>query len=229
MGVPVFREEILPGLGSGWPRFVSTPSGLVLVVLEGKGDRVTLVALETETGSVRWQRPNITIENNCGFFTLGSMLLIRSRQEDDAKAKLSKFVLTALDIRDGRELWRNEAIKEKAFEMLCLPGLRLLLLRTFNPGMLRAPDSFYALDLDTGTVRWSVELTHHFFASSGFPLLGYQGPREAVSQMSWWKSCSLFYQDPTNLLTTVLRGGCGSTRVPATRAWDPCTSRMTMC
>ena len=198
------RKYLFPGLGSTWPSFVSTPGGLIVVVLEDEGDSVRLVALESETGKVRWERGGLEMEDNCGYRSAGNLLLVRMRQEDKAKARACPFSLAAIDLRDGRLLWRNDQIPDKSFELICLPQLRILLMRTYTMGFLSWEARLYALDLDTGQIHWQVDLDQP--TGEGFPLLAWEGERDAVADRYFHKALSIYYQDKDNFYDSVQRG-----------------------
>jgi hypothetical protein len=132
---------------SGSLRVVETPCGVVVVVLRGEGKTVMLRAIDSLTGRARWEKTGFELGDSGGFLPIGNLLLAWS---EEAGGGSRRPVLSALDVHDGRELWRTEAIAERKLRVLTLPGPGLALLRSDpSEGV-----HLYALDLATGAVRW---------------------------------------------------------------------------
>jgi outer membrane protein assembly factor BamB len=200
IGQPSRRKEILSGLGLPALRILEAPHGAIVSVIKAGGDDVRLVAIDSETGISRWRSKKFRIENFCWFLSIGDVILVRGMQDGKSDSTNSKRALWAFDVRNGRQLWRNDQIEERWLELVSLPEPRLLVLLASRK-LYSASPSLYVLDLDTGVANWKVPVS-----SRCLPLLSYQGSSKDFSNRYRWKATSVFYQDPVNFFSYLQEG-----------------------
>jgi hypothetical protein len=195
-------------------RVVETPGGLVLAVLDGGNGKATLAALESLTGMIRWQREGIELGDHGGFLPMGNTILARFLADKNGKSPGGNYVLSAIDLHDGREWWRTDSIPEKRLHVIGLPQTGLLLLRS-HPA---EPVRIYAVDAYTGAIRWQVNgMTPTKQAGSG-PVNSWWLNAWTVAlpkievpsfgrRFEFWADFPAYYQTQENFFTYTQTGG----------------------
>lgn len=186
-------EAFKEGSNADVVHLVETPCRLVVVVLEDRGEQVRLLAFDTETGATRWERTGIMPGKRGGFVTLGNLVLARIAQDENGKPSRSEYLLTAFDLHDGRTLWRNDEIPEVGLRFLGLPRHRVALVESIGGG-----GRLYAVDLDTGRIRWQLSREEHYQV-----LLPFTGFASGNSLDPTWA----FVQTAENLFSYTAAGG----------------------
>jgi len=187
---PITFKDVCEGYKRGAVRLLETPSGLLVLMVEDRDDAVRLVALDTESGATRWERGGITVDKHGGFLTLGDLALLRLERDGQGKPPDGRTLWVAVDLRDGRQLWRNTDVSGEWADVLCLPEQRLALIRAYSFG-LGGGDAggLCAIQLDTGRTQWRVEADRAW---------GLRLPRLETALSSWMGFPSPVYQTPDN-------------------------------
>lgn len=193
---------------SGALRFIETPSGLVVVAMKGESGTVSLRAVESLSGRIRWEKKGFNLGKKGGFLPIGNIILVRAAGGEEGLS------LSALDLHDGRELWRNGEIASERLRVLALPRLGIALLRS-HPS---EPVRLLALDLATGTIRWqlsgsgvrkragSLPVNSWLVNARTLALPSLQLPSTA-SRYEFWAEFPAYYQTYENFLTATQSGG----------------------
>ncbi len=218
-------KDVCEGYKRGAVRILDAPAGALVLMAEDRDDTVRLVALDTETGATRWELGGFTVGGRGGCLALGDLALLRLERDDQGKPPDGKNLWVAVDLRDGRRLWRNTDVTGDWADLLCLPGQRRVLIRAYSYGLGGGDaGNLTAIQLDTGRTQWQVEADRAW---------GLRLPRLESAGIPWTVFPSPVYQTPDNFTSALAVGNdlalacfTGKHMVPVVQSRDLETGRL---
>ncbi|MEW6363948.1 MAG: PQQ-binding-like beta-propeller repeat protein [Acidobacteriota bacterium] len=172
--------------------FSRTANGLIVALMYDGGYAVRLAAIDSETGKTRWEYGGFELGDEGGVMVVGNIILVRYWKDNLVESKSDHFRFAAVDLHDGRVLWRNGDVRETRIGVTGIPQQRVILARTI-PSLWRSSE-LYAIDMDTGATRW-----HQEQSRGGTLVL----PASVSSVQGMWvgqPGQDQYHQDPGNFL-----------------------------
>ena len=151
--LPVFGQSWTTKLDKDIRFYQPTEMGIVVA-----GTEKSLYAIDGSTGETLWHRKDTSLDETSVAPVPGTDLLLLSFEKGD-KARIE-----AVDILNGRSMWRSEKIKGAVMQMSLDPASNLLAVVLAKDAKNRAREDFkrrplvHVLDLTTGEELWKYEV-----------------------------------------------------------------------